>query len=106
MGRCSGRRLCMAVYFDGYDLAAGAPADSGGINISNTSNTNPGAKVLERNGYDLKFKLFGSAYGQWNITDDLNFRATVSGDWQNTRRQRWQGVLSSRNGAAAAKSRN
>lgn len=89
-------------HFDGYDLAAGAPADSGGVNISNTSNTNPGAKVLERNRYDLKFKLFGSAYGQWNITNDLNFRATVSGDWQNTRRQRWQGVLSSRNGADAA----
>ena len=89
-------------HFDGYDLAAGAPADSGGVNISNTSNTNPGAKVLERNRYDLKFKLFGSAYGQWNITEDLNFRATVSGDWQNTRRQRWQGVLSSRNGASAA----
>lgn len=89
-------------HFDGYDLEAGAPADSGGVNISNTSNTNPGAKVLERNRYDLKFKLFGSAYGQWNITDDLNFRATVSGDYQNTRRQRWQGVLSSRNGASAA----
>ena len=88
--------------FDDYDLEAGMPVESGGTDISNTSNTNPGAKVLERNRYDLKFKLFGSAYGQWNITEDLGFRATVSGDWQNTRRQRWQGVLSNRNGASAA----
>jgi len=88
--------------FDDYDLEAGMPVASGGTDISNTSNTNPGAKVLERNRYDLKFKMFGSAYGQWNITEDLSFRATVSGDFQNTRRQRWQGVLSNRNGASAA----
>ncbi len=88
--------------FDDYDLDAGMPIPTGGTDISNTSNTNPGAKVLERKRYDKKFKIYGRVYGQWNITDNLNFRTTFSGDFQNTHRTRWQGVLASRNGASAA----
>ena len=87
--------------FDDYDLDAGMPVESGGTDISNTSNTNPGAKVLERDRNDYKFKLFGSFYGKYKITDGLAFRTTLSGDFQNTKRDRWQGVQSSRNGAAA-----
>lgn len=90
--------------FDDWDLTTGMPVASGGTDISNTSNTNPGAKVLERERLDKKFKLFGSMYGQWNITDDLSFRSTLSGDYQHTFRTRWQGVESNRNGAAAASS--
>lgn len=90
--------------FDDYDLENGVPIASGGTDISNTSNTNPGAKVLERERIDRKFKMFGSMYGQWNITKGLNFRTTLSGDFSNTRRTRWQGVESNRNGAAAASS--
>ena len=92
--------------FDDWDLATGTPVASGGTDISNTSNTNPGAKVLERERLDKKFKLNGSAYGQYNIIDGLSFRTTLSGDFQNTRRTRWQGVLSSRNGASAASSQD
>ncbi|MGI9533011.1 SusC/RagA family TonB-linked outer membrane protein [Lutimonas sp.] len=88
--------------FDDWDLETGMPVASGGTDISNTSNTNPGAKVLERERTDKKFKLNGSMYGQWNIIDGLSFRTALSGDFQNTRRQRWQGVLSNRNGASAA----
>jgi len=92
--------------FDDWDLTTGMPVASGGTDISNTSNTNPGAKVLERERLDKKFKLNGSMYGKWNIIDGLSFRTALSGDFQNTRRTRWQGVLSNRNGASAAESQD
>ncbi|MCK0130587.1 TonB-dependent receptor [Flavobacteriaceae bacterium F08102] len=85
-------------HFDNYDL----DGDGQLIDISTTSNTNPAAKVLERERYDKKFKLFGSVYGNYNITNSLSFRTTLSGSYQDTKRTRWQGVLSNRNGASAA----
>ena len=88
-------------HFDDYDLATGTPVNSG-TDISNTSNTNPAAKVLERERYDKKFKLFGSVYGDYKITDGLSFRTALSGSYQDTKRTRWQGVESNRNGASAA----
>ncbi|WP_248723111.1 TonB-dependent receptor [Seonamhaeicola sp. ML3] len=90
-------------HFDDYDLDLGAPVPSGGTDISNTSNTNPAAKVLERERFDKKFKLFGSVYGDYSIIPGLNFRTMLSGSIQDTKRTRWQGVLSSRNGAAASR---
>ena len=89
--------------FDDYDLAAGTPSTGSGTDISNTSNTNPAAKILERDRTDDKFKLFGSIYGKYDITEDLSFKSTVGGDYQSTSRRRWQGVLSNRNGASAAR---
>lgn len=86
-------------HFDNYDLYGDG---STLVDISNTSNTNPAAKVLERERYDKKFKLFSSFYGQYKITDDLTFKSMVSGSYQDTKRSRWQGVLSNRNGASAA----
>uniref|UniRef100_UPI00313ACC79 SusC/RagA family TonB-linked outer membrane protein n=1 Tax=Joostella sp. CR20 TaxID=2804312 RepID=UPI00313ACC79 len=86
-------------HFDNYDYYGDG---SSLIDISDTSNTNPGAKVLERDQNDYKFKLFGSFYGEYKIAKGLKFKATLSGDYQDTRRDRWQGVLSSRNGAADA----
>lgn len=68
--------------------------------ISNTSNTNPAAKVIERDRNDYKFKVFASTYLQYKIMDGLNFKTVLSGDFQNTERDRWQGVLAHRNGAA------
>ena len=88
-------------HFDDYDLATGTPVTSG-TDISNTSNTNPAAKVLERDRRDKKFKLFGSVYGDYKIIDGLSFRTTLSGSYQDTKRHRWQGVESNRNGASAA----
>lgn len=87
--------------FDDFDLVTMMPVESGGTDISNTSNTNPAAKVLERDRNDYKFKLAGSFYGKYKITDGLSIRSTLSGDYQDTRRDRWQGVLASRNGASA-----
>lgn len=89
--------------FDDYDLTTGLPIATGGTDISNTSNTNPAAKILERNRTDDKFKIFGSIYGNYDITDALSFKATIGGDLQNTKRRRWQGVQSNRNGASAAR---
>ena len=88
--------------FDNYDLATGTPLASGGTSISNTSNTNPAAKILERDRTDNKFKIFGSVYGKYDISDALSFKLTGGGDIQYTKRRRWQGVEASRNGAAAA----
>lgn len=87
--------------FDDFDLNTMQPVESGGTDISNTSNTNPAAKVIERNRNDYKFKLAGSFYAKFNISDAFSFRTTLSGDYQDTKRDRWQGVLASRNGAAA-----
>ena len=87
--------------FDDYDLDAMEPSTGSGTDISNTSNTNPAAKVLERDRNDYKFKLAGNVYLSYKITDNLSFRTTLSGDYQNTKRDRWQGILSSRNGASA-----
>ncbi|MBT2162278.1 SusC/RagA family TonB-linked outer membrane protein [Zobellia barbeyronii] len=86
-------------HFDNYDLYGDGSAL---VDISNTSNTNPAAKILERERSDKKFKLFGSVYGNYNITKNLSFRTTLSGSYQDTKRTRWQGVLSNRNGASAA----
>ena len=87
-------------HFDGYDLD-GDPSTNG-INISSTGNTNPGAKVLERHRTEDRFKIFGSMYAKYKITDGLSFRTSFAGDLQNTENRRWQGVLASRNGASAA----
>jgi TonB-linked SusC/RagA family outer membrane protein len=84
--------------FDGYDLTLGMPVPSGGTNISNTSNTNPGAKVLERHRYDYKFKVFSSVYLNIDFTDWLTFNTNLSHTYNNTQRSRYQGTLSSRNG--------
>jgi TonB-linked SusC/RagA family outer membrane protein len=68
--------------------------------ISNTSNTNPAAKVLERDRNDYKFKLYGSTFLKYKIMDGLSFRTVLSGDFQNTEQDRWQGVLADRRGAS------
>ncbi|MGY6649924.1 SusC/RagA family TonB-linked outer membrane protein [Wenyingzhuangia sp. IMCC45574] len=86
-------------HFDNYDLYGDA---STLVDISNTSNTNPAAKILERERYDDKFKMFGSVYASYNVLKGLNFKTTLSGSYQDTKRSRWQGVESNRNGASAA----
>ncbi|NMM48887.1 SusC/RagA family TonB-linked outer membrane protein [Marinigracilibium pacificum] len=86
-------------HFDNYDLYGDG---SELVDISNTSNTNPAAKVQERDRNEYKFKTFGSIYLEYEIIEDLKFKTIFSGDYQITKQDRWQGVLSSRNGAAAA----
>lgn len=88
--------------FDDYDLENGVPIESGGTDISNTSNTNPAAKVLERDRKEYRFKVYGNFFAKYNLTEDLSFRTSFGGDLQNTKQDRWQGVESNRNGASAA----
>lgn len=90
--------------FDDYDLENGMPSTGTGIDISNTSNTNPAAKVAERDRRDFKFKTFGRAYANYNILDGLSLRLALTASIQDTQRKRWQGVESHRNGAANAQS--
>ncbi|MDF0708590.1 TonB-dependent receptor [Flagellimonas okinawensis] len=85
-------------HFDDYDLYGNGSS----VSISSTSNTNPAAKILERDRTEDRFKVYGTVYGQFNITKDLSFKTVFSGDFQNAKNRRWQGVQASRNGAAAA----
>jgi len=90
--------------FDDFDLANGVPMANGasGLDISNTSNTNPAAKVLESDRGDKKLKAFGNAYFKVQFSDNLTLRTSVGGDFQNTAYHRWRGVEHNRNGASAA----
>ena len=85
-------------HFDDYDLYGNGSS----VSISSTSNTNPAAKILERDRTEDRFKVYGTVYGQFNITKGLSFKTVFSGDFQNAKNRRWQGVQASRNGAAAA----
>tara|TARA_R110002073_G_scaffold108336_2_gene243324 strand:- start:3899 stop:6979 length:3081 start_codon:yes stop_codon:yes gene_type:complete len=89
--------------FDDYDLALGAPSTGSGTDISNTSNTNPGAKVLERDRFEYRKKLLASIYAKYKINDELRFRSSASMNYQYRRTSRYQGVQSSRNGASASR---
>ena len=87
--------------FDDWDLENNIAVTSG-QDISNTSNTNPAAKVIERDRNDYKFKLYGSVYAKYKIAKGLDFKTTLLGDYQHTKRDRWQGVEAHRNGASNA----
>ncbi|MGQ1910362.1 SusC/RagA family TonB-linked outer membrane protein [Marinifilum sp. RC60d5] len=80
-------------HFDNYIL------DGNEVDISNTSNANPAAKVLERDYTYKKFKMYGSVYAKYKIIKGLNFKTTIGGSFQNTDVRRWQGPLAHRNGA-------
>lgn len=90
--------------FDDFDLANGVPMPNGasGLDISNTSNTNPAAKVLESDRGDRKFKTYGNAYFKIKFNDNLSLRTSFGGDYQNTSYKRWRGIEHSRLGASAA----
>ena len=90
--------------FDDFDLANGVPMPNGasGLDISNTSNTNPAAKVLESDRGDRKFKTYGNAYFKIKFNDKLSLRTSFGGDYQNTSYKRWRGIEHSRKGASAA----
>lgn len=87
--------------FDDWDMTNDVAVTSG-QDISNTSNTNPAAKVIERDRNDYKFKLYGSVYLKYKIAKGLTFKTTLLGDFQHTKRDRWQGVQAHRNGASNA----
>ncbi|MEO0472539.1 MAG: TonB-dependent receptor, partial [Bacteroidota bacterium] len=90
--------------FDDYDLDNNIPLESGGTDISGTSNQSALAKVLERDRRKFQTKVFVNAYMDIKLAKGLKFRQTVGGDFRYTRNTRWAGVLASRNGAADSES--
>ncbi|MRT92503.1 TonB-dependent receptor [Ancylomarina sp. 16SWW S1-10-2] len=81
-------------HFDNYML------NGEEVDISNTSNVNPYAKIKERDYTYKKLKLYGSVYAKYKIMKGLNFKTTIGGSFQNTDVRRWQGPLAHRNGAS------
>ncbi|MDO7173279.1 SusC/RagA family TonB-linked outer membrane protein [Mariniflexile sp. AS56] len=61
-------------------------------NIGNSNNANPYARITERNRTDEKFQLYGSFYGQYNITDALTFKTTLAGSYNDTKRIDYMGT--------------
>ena len=76
------------VYFDNYIL----PGNTTGTVINSTTNESALAKVLQRNTTINNFKLFTNAYAKINITKDLNFRTSLSADYNNAQTEAWVGT--------------
>ncbi len=90
--------------FDDYDLETGMPVESGGTDISGTSNQSALAKVLERDRRKFQTKIYTNAYLKVDIVDGLFFQQNVGGDIRFTKNTRWAGVEASRNGAGDSES--
>lgn len=92
--------------FDDYDLANGTPSTTNsGVDISATSNANALAKVLERNEQKVETKVYAKSYLRYDISDNLEFQQAVGADFRYTENTDYEGVESSRNGAADSESR-
>jgi TonB-linked SusC/RagA family outer membrane protein len=87
-------------HFNNYALLPGdTNAD---VDISSTSNTNPGAKVLERDRLYHKYKLLSSVYGKYDFNDNLTLTSRFSASIQKTNQSRWQGLLAHKDAASRA----
>lgn len=89
--------------FDGNGNFLGIPVGSG-TDISNTSNINPLAKLLERERLEDRYKFYGRFYVDYKFTNNFSFRSSFSTTYENRIRTDFQGVNESRNGAAGANS--
>lgn len=89
--------------FDANGNFLGVPVGSG-TDVSNTSNINPLAKLLERERFEDRHKFFGRLYADYKFTDDLSFRSSFTTTYENRINTDYQGINESRNGAAGANS--
>ncbi len=87
--------------FDAAGNFQGIPVSSG-VDISNTSNINPLAKLLERQRFEERYNFYGNLYADYKFTDDLSFRSTFTTTYENRINSDYQGINRSRNGAASA----
>lgn len=85
-------------HFDNYIL------NGKEVDISNTSNQNPYAKVVERDYNTYDFKLFSSAYINLKLAKGLNFNSSVSASYRNRQDEEWTGSQAHRNGISAMES--
>ncbi|MGJ8743464.1 SusC/RagA family TonB-linked outer membrane protein [Polaribacter sp.] len=76
-----------------FDMDGDGEIDDELNNIGNSNNQNPYARTTERDREDRKFKLFGSVYGKYKIAEDLNFKTSISGSIQDTKRIDYMGTL-------------
>ncbi|MDP5106465.1 MAG: TonB-dependent receptor [Polaribacter sp.] len=79
-------------HFTIFDLDGDGVIDNILTNIGNSNNANPYARIVERNRSDKKFQLFGSLYAQYEITDDLNFKTSLAGSYNDTKRIDYMGT--------------
>ncbi len=84
--------------FDDYDLENNEPVSSG-TDISNTSNINPIAKILERNRNKNEVKVLGSTYLQLKFADNFTFKQNIGGDYRTRVNNDFTGTQATRNGA-------
>lgn len=87
--------------FDANGNFQGTPVSSG-TDISNTSNINPLAKLLERRRFENRYNFYGSLYADYKFNDDLSFKSTFTATYENRINTDYQGINESRNGAAGA----
>ncbi|WP_435625333.1 SusC/RagA family TonB-linked outer membrane protein [Flagellimonas sp.] len=91
--------------FDSNGNFLGVPVGSG-TDVSNTSNINPLAKLLERERFEDRYNFYGRLYADYKFTKDLSFRSSFTATYENRIRTNYEGVNESRNGAAGANARN
>ncbi len=87
--------------FDAAGNFQGVPVGSG-VDISNTSNINPLAKLLERQRFENRYNFYGNLYANYKFTDDLSFKSTFTATYENRINTDYRGINSSRQGAARA----
>ncbi len=90
--------------FDASGNFQGIPVGSG-TDVSNTSNINPLAKLLERERLEDRYNFYGRLYADYKFTKDLSFRSSFTATYENRIRTNFEGINESRNGAAGANAR-
>ncbi|MEO0900598.1 MAG: TonB-dependent receptor [Bacteroidota bacterium] len=91
--------------FDTNGNFLGTPVSSG-VDISNTSNINPLAKLLERERFEDRYNFYARMYADYKFTKNLSFRSSFTATYENRIRTNYEGINESRNGAAGANARN
>ena len=81
------------VHFEMFDLDGDGQINDKLTNIGNSNNQNPYARVAERNRTDKKFQLYGSFYGQYKLAKGLNFKSSLAGSYDDTKRTDYLGTL-------------
>lgn len=89
-------------HFDNYDLYG----NGSDVDISNTSNANPYAKVVERDERQYQFKVNSSAYAKIKLAKGITFKSTLGINYSVKQDVEWVGSEAHRNGSSAVESNN
>jgi TonB-linked SusC/RagA family outer membrane protein len=84
-------------HFTIFDLDGDGEINDILTNIGNSNNANPYARITERNRTDKKFQMYGNLYGQYKVTDDLNFKSSLSASYNDTKRIDYMGTQAREN---------